>query len=152
GDDRFAAGEKWLREVFDGAEVSDEVGCPGTGPVAFGSFTFDERSDGSVLTVPRVVLGRDGTGRAWLTTIRPAREPADAGAAGNAFGRWQSGEGAADGDIGPVRWHDGSLSGPEWQAVVAAAVARITRGDLRKVVLARDLYATADSEIDPRAV
>jgi menaquinone-specific isochorismate synthase len=109
-----------------------------------------------------VVLGRDGTGRAWRTTIRPAREPADTGmphsekadsaSAGGAYDRWRMGDGEADRDIGPVRWHDGSLSGPEWQAVVAAAVARITRGDLRKVVLARDLYATADSEIDPRAV
>src|SRR5579875_1709130 len=49
GEDRFTAGEKWLREAFDGARVHDEVRQPGTGAVAFGSFTFDASSDGSVL-------------------------------------------------------------------------------------------------------
>lgn len=52
GHDRFAAGEKWLRELFDSARVADEVAVPGTGPVAFGSFTFDPTSDGSVLVIP----------------------------------------------------------------------------------------------------
>src|SRR5262249_57012019 len=47
GADRFAAAEKWLREVFDGAQVRDEVRARGTGPIAFGSFTFDDCSDGS---------------------------------------------------------------------------------------------------------
>ncbi|MHB1431956.1 MAG: isochorismate synthase, partial [Streptosporangiaceae bacterium] len=73
GHDRFAAGEKWLREVFDAADVTDPVNLPGTGPVAFGSFTFDPASEGSVLVVPNVVLGRSG-GRSWLTTIGPADE------------------------------------------------------------------------------
>jgi menaquinone-specific isochorismate synthase len=49
-----------------------------------------------------------------------------------------------------VRWHDGSLTAPEWERAVAAAVARIKSGDLRKAVLARDLYATAAEPIDPR--
>src|SRR5215469_566901 len=65
GADRFAAGEKWLRELFDGAAVSDEVGVPGSGPVAFGSFTFDPACDGSVMVVPGTLLGRRD-GRAWL--------------------------------------------------------------------------------------
>ena len=68
GEDRFTAGEKWLRSVFDAAEVDDRVRVRGSGPVAFGTFTFDASSDGSVLVVPRVVLGRDGHGQAWLTT------------------------------------------------------------------------------------
>src|SRR5262249_57934323 len=71
GQDRFVTGEKWLRELFDGARVADEVAVPGTGPVAFGSFTFDPASDGSVLVVPSTVLGRRER-KSWLTTIRPA--------------------------------------------------------------------------------
>ena len=74
GADRFADGEKWLRELIDGARVDDEVGRRGSGLVAFGSFTFDDASDGSVLIVPRAILGRDGTGNAWLTTITPEGE------------------------------------------------------------------------------
>ena len=69
GEDRFTAGEKWLRSVFDAADVDDRVRVRGSGPVAFGTFTFDASSDGSVLIVPRVVLGRDGHGRAWLTSV-----------------------------------------------------------------------------------
>jgi menaquinone-specific isochorismate synthase len=137
GEDRFTAGEKWLTELFDGAEVADEVGLPGCGPVAFGSFTFDPTSDGSVLVVPAAVLGR-ADGRAWMTTIggpqsaspqiRPAAVPAE------------------------LRWHDGSLTPPQWQRAVSAAVARIQGGELSKVVLARDLYAAASEDIDVRVL
>jgi menaquinone-specific isochorismate synthase len=137
GEDRFTAGEKWLTEIFDGADVTDEVGLPGCGPVAFGSFTFDPTSDGSVLVVPSVVIGR-AAGRSWLTTIggrhlsqepvRPTRPPAE------------------------LRWHDGSLTAPQWERAVSSAVARIQAGELSKVVLARDLYAVASDEIDARVL
>ena len=53
---------------------------------------------------------------------------------------------------GDVRWHDGSLSAPQWQRAVSAAVARISAGALSKVVLARDLYATAPEPVDARIV
>jgi menaquinone-specific isochorismate synthase len=158
GEDRFTAGEKWLRTLFDDVTVYDRVRVPGTGPVAFGSFTFDPASDGSVLIVPRVVVGRDGAGTAWLTTVSDGREPA---------GR-QSWPGAAgpDGEPGPpadtpsagtLRWHDGCLTAPEWAHAVEVAVARITSGPhdsgtLRKVVLARDVFAAATEPIDPRVL
>jgi menaquinone-specific isochorismate synthase len=135
GTDRFTAGEKWLRELFDGAQVADEVAVPGTGPVAFGSFTFDPSSNGSVLVIPRTLLGRRA-GVTWMTTFSdgdapdPARQPVTAPA--------------------EVRWNDGSLSGPQWEQAVAAAVARIRAGELRKVVLARDLHAVASEPIDVR--
>jgi menaquinone-specific isochorismate synthase len=137
GEDRFTAGEKWLAELFEGAEVADEVGLPGCGPVAFGSFTFDPASDGSVLVVPAVIIGRS-SGRSWLTTIgardvpaepvRPALAPAE------------------------LRWHDGSLTAPQWERAVSSAVARIQAGALGKVVLARDLNAAASDEIDARVL
>jgi menaquinone-specific isochorismate synthase len=147
GEDRFTAGEKWLRSVFDAARVRDEVRVRGTGPVAFGTFTFDPSCDGSVLVVPRVLRGRDGRGRAWLTTVTPP------------------GGTVADHAAVPeqppmgVRWHDGSLSAPQWEQAVARAVAVIReRGEdpegnaLRKVVLSRDLYATAAGPIDARVL
>ena len=136
GEDRFTAGEKWLIELFDGSEVTDEVGLPGCGPVAFGSFTFDPTSDGSVLVVPAVVLGR-GAGRSWLTTIGDPQAPTPADPARPPAG---------------LRWHDGSLTAPQWQRAVASAVARIRAGDLSKAVLARDLYATASQDIDARVL
>jgi menaquinone-specific isochorismate synthase len=140
GTDRFAAGEKWLREIFDEASVSDEVGQPGSGPVAFGSFTFDAASEGSVLIVPATLVARRD-GRAWITTIthagrRPARPPLPVAAPVT----------VPDG----VRWSDGSLTAPQWAQAVAAAAARIRAGELGKVVLARDLNAVASAPIDPR--
>ena len=137
GEDRFTAGEKWLRELFDRATIEDQVAMPGSGPVAFGSFTFDSTCDGSVLVVPGAVLGRR-SGQTWLTTIgdpadslcpaRPLTPPSE------------------------VRWHDGSLPAPDWERAVATAVSRIRSGRLGKVVLARDLYATASEDIDVRVL
>jgi menaquinone-specific isochorismate synthase len=136
GEDRFTVAEKWLRSLLDSADTDDRVRVPGSGAVAFGSFTFDPASDGSVLVLPRVVLGRR-RGRAWLTTIG---NDAPAVAARPAPGS------------GEVRWHDGSLTAPQWQQAVASAVSAIKAGRLRKVVLARDLYATASEPLDVRAL
>jgi len=150
GEDRFTAGQKWLREVVDGAVVRDEAGVRGSGLVAFGSFTFDDCSEGSVLVVPRVVFGRDGHGKAWLTTVTPADEP---GGGAEAPGL----PGCGLPPVPPraptgITWHDGSLSAMEWEQAVATAVRRISRGDLRKVVLARDLHASADEPLDQRVL
>jgi menaquinone-specific isochorismate synthase len=140
GEDRFTAGEKWLRSVFDVAKVDDRVRVRGSGPVAFGTFTFDASSDGSVLVVPRVVLGRDGHGQAWLTTVAES---------GQALGRPRP---PNTGLVSPtgLSWQEGSLPGPRWEQAVAEAVAAIKAGGLRKVVLARDVFGTAAEPIDAR--
>jgi menaquinone-specific isochorismate synthase len=142
GADRFTAAEKWLGEVTDRADIADRVRQRGSGLVAFGTFTFDDTSDGSVLIVPRVILGRDGTGNAWLTTITPEGERP-----------WTPGPFDPPVSPGDLRWHDGSLSAPEWEQAVGEAVRRITHStELHKVVLARDLHASADTQIDPRVL
>jgi len=147
GEDRFTAGEKWLRSVFDAMDVDDRVRTPGSGPVAFGTFTFDASSEGSVLIIPRAVLGRDGHGLAWLTTVT---EP------GAAIPEWPPADGFASAmpPVVPteVRWHDGSLPAPQWEQAVAEAVTAIKAGALRKVVLAQDQFATATSPIDARVL
>jgi menaquinone-specific isochorismate synthase len=143
GEDRFTAGEKWLRSVLDAADVDDRVRVRGSGPVAFGTFTFDASSDGSVLIVPRVILGRDGLGRAWLTTVTEPGETTDP--------RWSAAVQRPQAPAG-LTWHDGSLDGPRWEQAVAEAVAAIKAGSLRKVVLARDVFATAAEPIDARTL
>ena len=152
GEDRFTAGEKWLRSVFDAAKVDDRVRVRGSGPVAFGTFTFDASSDGSVLVVPRVVLGRDGHGQAWLTSASrgddppiPPRfweDPSPQAPLGRGFA-------PPDPPVG-LSWHEGSLDGARWEEAVAEAVAAIKAGGLRKVVLARDVFGTAAEPIDAR--
>ena len=153
GEDRFTAGEKWLRSVFDAADVDDQVKLRGSGLVAFGTFTFDASSDGSVLIVPRMLLGRDGRGHAWLTTVLSR---------GDAAGRGDDpprpprswGEPAPQTPLPPegLSWREGSLPGPRWERAVAEAVAEIRGGGLRKVVLARDVFGTADEPIDARVL
>jgi hypothetical protein len=64
GPGQLTAAERLLGALFDAAETEDHVGLPGCGPVAFGSFAFDEARGGSVLVVPAVVLG-GGAGLAW---------------------------------------------------------------------------------------
>ncbi len=139
GATRFADADKWWSELLTRTEVHDEVDEPGSGMVAFGSFGFADEPGDSVLVVPRVVVGRRG-GRAWLTTIgtpdedRPAvPRPTDAPRA----------------PVGVV-FADGALNGEEWMSVVAEAVGRIGDGELEKVVLARDLVATAQEPVDVR--
>jgi menaquinone-specific isochorismate synthase len=142
GADRFTAAEKWLRETADSADIDDTVRRPGSGLVAFGTFTFDDASDGSALIVPRAILGRDGTGNAWLTTVTPEGERP-----------WTTAAFDPPATPGELRWHDGSLSAPEWEQAVGEAVHRITHSaTLRKVVLARDLYASAERPIDVRVL
>ncbi|KIH96746.1 isochorismate synthase [Streptomonospora alba] len=141
GTGRFADASAALERLMAGADVSDEIGLPGSGPVAFGGFTFDARSPGSVLVIPRVVVGHRG-GRSWLTTVVP------------------SGEGQPDvsapapppAPVGPLVWHAGSRTAEEWASAVAAAVERIRAGELDKVVMARDVVAEARGGIDPRTL
>jgi menaquinone-specific isochorismate synthase len=135
------AADWWAELAANVVSESDlEQPLAGAGIVAFGSFAFDPGNTAaqSTLIVPEVILGRRH-GRSWLTRIGvdpdallalPAAEP----------------------PIAPqnVTFADGALSGPEWEAAVGEAVGRINHGLLEKVVLARDLLAFAENDIDPR--
>jgi menaquinone-specific isochorismate synthase len=135
GSTRFSDAVKWWAETTAQATVDDAVNEPGAGLVCFGTFAFADEPGHSVLVVPRVVVGRRGD-LAWVTTvgaadvtIAPADPPQSPGA---------------------VSFTDGALNGDQWMTVVADAVARIDAGDLEKVVLARDLVASAAGPIDVR--
>ncbi|NUT51800.1 MAG: chorismate-binding protein [Saccharothrix sp.] len=135
GPDRFAAADRWWREFTDDLDVEDDLGVPGTGPVAFVSMAFADRPGHSVLVVPEVVVGRRD-GRTWLTTVgdggtrraEPVRRPSEVG------------------------YRDGQLSVTAYREAVRAAVERMRAGELDKVVLAHDLVAFADVDIDHRFV
>ena len=53
---------------------------------------------------------------------------------------------------GQVRYSDGSITSSAYENAVAAAVERIRGGELDKVVLARDLVASTENPLDPRAL
>ena len=140
GATRFADAAKWWSETTSHAVVRDEVDEPGTGLVCFGTFAFADEPGSSMLVVPEVIVGRRGD-RTWLTTV-VARRPRH----------------RRDGHRSPTRRSRPRAScsptapstASEWMGVVGEAVTRIGAGDLEKVVLARDLVATADQPLDVR--
>ncbi|HSV38105.1 MAG TPA: isochorismate synthase [Nocardioidaceae bacterium] len=139
GASRFEDASAWWRERSKHAIVRNEIELPGTGLVAFGSFGFADDPGDSVLVVPSVVVGRRDdvtwvttTGRAAITSPPPASPT------------------TPPVPPGEVVYQDGARSEAEWASVVADAVRRINAGELEKVVLARDLIATAESDIDVR--
>src|SRR3954452_10171018 len=141
GADRFGAAERAWAELIRHAVVRDEVGLPGTGPVAFGSFAFSPGSPaGGALVVPEVVVGHRA-GRWWVTTV----------AAGALPPRTRTPRRRRPPEPhGQVTYADGARSGPDWERAVSTAIGRIERGDVEKVVLARDLDALAERPLDPR--
>ena len=120
------------QSLADESTVVDPVGLPGTGLVAFGSFAFAASSAAtSVLIVPSVILGRrDGV--SWVTRIgdAPPAQPL--------------------GEPFAASFAPGALDPDGYRSAVAAVVERIRAGEARKVVLARDLVATATEPIDVR--
>ena len=139
GADRFTEAQEWWWGQTHGAVVRDEVGRPGTGLVAFGSFAFADEPGDSVLRIPEVVIGRrDGV--SWLTHV----------AAGSISSMPELRPVVPPKAPGTVVYTDGTLGGPAWALVVAEAVRRIDAGALEKVVLARDLVAEAADPVDVR--
>jgi menaquinone-specific isochorismate synthase len=139
GPDRFARAERLLGDVLADAEVDDEVRVPGTGPVAFGSFTFTDAAPGSVLLLPRRVVGRRD-GRTWLTTIDPDGAPPVDGPATSP---------PVEPPRDRPRFAGSSKPDLHWLEAVAEAVERLRAGDLDKVVLARDHAVWSQEAFDP---
>lgn len=137
GPTRVADAAAAWRDVAAAATVDDEVRIGGSGLVAFGAFTFDDASErASVLVVPRVVVGRrNGVG--WVTRVGGAGEDPVASPLGTEY---------------RLALHPGALDGDGYRAAVATAVARIAAGDVRKVVLARDLVGHVPEGADLRRV
>jgi menaquinone-specific isochorismate synthase len=137
------------RELAGSAVVDDQVKLPGTGLVAFGSIAFaDSSATTSVLIVPKILLGvRDG--RAWLTTVEGHEVGSDVPAADSAARKfWASDAAYANNET--VNLASGAQSADGFKQSVSDAVAAIVRGELKKVVLARDLVGALPAGFDIR--
>ncbi|OUZ10655.1 isochorismate synthase [Aeromicrobium sp. PE09-221] len=137
GPERFAEADRWWRALANRAVVRDDIDSPGSGLVAFGTFTFSDQSEGSLLVVPEVVVGRrDGV--CWLTTISRAITAAPAL------------ETASPPRTSAVTLDDDDSRRAAWRDIVATAVDRIAADELDKVVLARSVDVVATEPIDVR--
>lgn len=123
------------------AHITDPLGVPGSGLVALGSFTFAaESAQTSVLIVPTVIVGRSGED-CWITQVGVGELPAAALPQPAAFGTRFS-----------VELEPGALSADGYYSTVSAAIERIRRHDVSKVVVARDLVGRAPVGADIRPV
>ena len=127
-----------VADLLGGIECWDEVGAPGSGPLAIGALPFHPTAPSS-LVVPETVVGRDASGRAWLTRIGQAMSVVPpVGHPVNSLPR-----------KAPHRYRlDASGPHERWCATVAAALDEIAAGRLEKVVLARYVDVEADTAID----
>ena len=155
GTAELSPADAW-RAIAAGARVDDPVAVPGTGLVAFGSLAFDACSRStSRLVVPQAIVGRRD-GRAWVTRIRDLEGAPDAalGAAqGSAVGPALDAPTLDPRPYGPY-WSatlgPGALDPAGYQAAVRGALEAIAQGEVRKVVLARDLVGTVPAGADLR--
>ncbi|MEY3020171.1 MAG: hypothetical protein RLZZ272_1155 [Actinomycetota bacterium] len=138
GPGRFERGARALAELDARSTVDDPVGLAGSGLIAIGSFAFDAEQDGSSLIVPRLVHGRRD-GHDFVTRIDPE------GAA-----PFPPPSEAAVTEDPPARPRFAGSSRPdhEWLAAVDLAVHRVRRGELDKVVLARDHLLWSERPFD----
>ena len=137
GKDRFDQVRTWWHQQLESFSVSNAVHGSGTGPVLFTSFSFD-RNEESIAVIPRVIIGKKGE-NSWITWIGSDAQPLLADAAPEYSDQ-------------EFQWRQGTLSEQQWETRVAQAIAKIDKSEIDKVVLARDLIATTDKEIDVRPV
>jgi len=119
--------------------IDDEVGGPGTGPVAFGAWPFLP-GPGRRLRVPEVIVGRDDRGSRWVTTVGDV-DPTPV---------------LRDEELAPVLPErvtvQATQAADDWCAAVVAGRDAVRAGELRKVVLARQLVVESDRPFDRRGV
>ncbi len=137
GANRFRDARQWWEEQLATFNIVNTLNVSGTGPILFTSFSFDEDEE-SVLIIPEIVVGTRA-GVSWMTWIGDKAQPYLPKKAPTLI--------PAD-----FSWGDGSLTPNEWMSRVATAIGEIEIGDLEKVVLARDLVAVTDKEIDIRPI
>ncbi len=140
GRERFSRAQRWWIDVIRHAEVDDEVKVPGSGIVAFASFAFEPGR--SVVVIPHILVGRSGD-KTWVTAITDADEPLE-----NPLLLLTPRE--ESDAIGEITWEEGTQPIAKWQRAISEVVEKISRGEVDKVVLARDVVARSTTPIDVR--
>ncbi len=150
GPDRMTELAKAWRQTVATAEVENTLVWPGSGLVAFGSVAFaDDSTAESILIVPRLVLGSHD-GEVWLTEIQAA----DADGEANIEAEWAKifSNNSGKPHQFSANLHAGQISPDGFSNNVEAALEALTKGDLKKVVLARDVVADLPADFDIRNV
>lgn len=137
GGNRFKEAKAWWEERVSEFKIQNNVHGSGTGPILFASFSFDS-DQRSVLVIPEIVIGQKN-GKSWITWIGETRQPS--------LGKINSAPVS-----GEIIWQEGSISERAWQSQVSSAIKAIEANRLEKVVLARDITAISNNEINARSL
>ena len=142
GRERFSRAQRWWADVVRESEQHDSVHLNGSGLVAFSSFAFEPGR--SVVVIPHVIVGRrDGV--TWVTVITHKDDT-------QLDPRLLLIDKEASQACGDITFEEGTQPAVRWQRSVSDAVERINRGEVDKVVLARDIMATSSTPLDTRVI
>jgi isochorismate synthase len=119
----------------------DHVNVPGSGPVAIGVLPFIPGAPAEFV-VPKLTVGKDVDGNVWITSID---SDIDAAIATLSTPRPPTPDGGAF-SVRP------GVPIETYLAAVAAGRDAVQRGHLTKVVIARDVFISADRPLDVRAI
>lgn len=137
GEDRFEKAKSWWQIQLSEFKIQNNVHGSGTGPILFGSFSFDP-NEKSILVIPKIILGKKA-GKSWVTWIGNDTQPNFSTLSNSLPG-------------GEITWSDGALSESQWKDQVGFAVDSIKQNKLEKVVLARDQVAASTVAINTRGL
>jgi menaquinone-specific isochorismate synthase len=137
GEDRFEKAKAWWQTQLSEFKIQNNVHGSGTGPILFGSFSFDP-NEKSILVIPKIILGKKA-GKSWVTWIGDNTQPNFSTLSKSL-------------PSGEITWSDGALSESQWKDQVGFAVDSIKQNKLEKVVLARDQVAASTVAINTRGL
>jgi menaquinone-specific isochorismate synthase len=137
GEDRFEKAKAWWQIQLSEFKIQNNVHGSGTGPILFGSFSFDP-NEKSILVIPKIILGKKA-GKSWVTWIGDNTQPNFSTLSKSL-------------PSGEITWSDGALSESQWKDQVGFAVDSIKQNKLEKVVLARDQVAASTVAINTRGL
>ena len=137
GEDRFEKAKAWWQIQLSEFKIQNNVHGSGTGPILFGSFSFDP-NEKSILVIPEIILGKKA-GKSWVTWIGDNTQPNFSTLSKSL-------------PSGEITWSDGALSESQWKDQVSFAVDSIKQNKLEKVVLARDQVAASTVAINTRGL
>jgi isochorismate synthase len=165
GPGRFSDAAAAWRDLSTGALIDNSFGILGTGPLLMGGFSFDplrpatptwQAYPAGLLVLPRYVL-TSIDGATWLT-INAVVWPDSALKAETeaALRVYELFEGqpleAQPASAGRVRHAEDVMPAEEWKAIVGLVEQNLRRGDLGKVVLARQYRVEGRELFDPALV
>ena len=137
GEDRFEKAKAWWQIQLSEFKIQNNVHGSGTGPILFGSFSFDP-NEKSILVIPEIILGKKAL-KSWVTWIGNDTQP-NFSTISNSL------------PSGEITWSNGALSESQWKDQVSFAVDSIKQNKLEKVVLARDQVAASTVAINTRGL